>query len=448
MKLQKPQASKFDRNLSLPGALTIGLGTMIGAGIFVLSGPAAGQAGPAVTLSYVIAGLICLPVAMTVAELATAMPQAGGSYHLVTNTIGPFAGTIVGIANWLGLIFAGGFYLIGFAQYLTEYVNIAPWIVIAAVGGLFTLLNVLGAHYTGKLQLAIVSLLLLILSYYIASSWQQMDTALHTPYMPKGFRDVFATVGLIIVSFTGFEKISTTAGEIKKPARNLPIAIIGSVVIATVLYVLILHVSTGVVPYDEFATFNAPLLDTAREFMGNTVGVMAIWAAALLAMASSSNAAITTASRINFAMSRDRVLPGWFDYIHNKFDTPMRSVLLTGLISVGLALIGNIEQLAKISSVMFMASYALISWGLIRIRRKKPAWYKPGFKVPLVPVLPFVSGLTALSVILVMGSVPQIAGIGFASLGVGWYYLWVRKHYRQGGEKSSGFEDNKKEKQK
>lgn len=448
MPITEPKSTKFERNLSLLGALTIGLGTMIGAGLFVLSGPAAGQSGPAVTLSFIIAGLICLPVAMIVAELATAMPQAGGSYHLVTNTIGPFAGTVVGLANWLGLMFAGGFYLIGFAQYLAEFVEVAPWIVVAAVGALFTLLNILGAHYTGKVQMAIVSLLLIILGYYIVSGWPQVDAELHSPYLAEGFGDVFRTVGLIIVSFTGFEKISTTAGEIKKPSRNLPIAIIGSVLIATFLYFLILHVSTGIVPYEEYATFNAPLVDTAREFMGSSAGVMAIWAAALLAMASSSNAAITTASRINFAMGRDRILPAWFDYIHKKFDTPIHSVLLTGLISVGLALTGNIEQLAKISSVMFMVSYALISWGLIRIHRKKPDWYDPGFKVPWVPVLPLIAGLAALSVIIVMDTLPQLAGLGFGLLGVSWYYLWARKHYRSTGEKESGFEEKENRKRK
>ncbi len=441
MASHKQQSTKFERNLSLMGALTIGLGTMIGAGLFVLSGPAAGAAGPAVTVSYIIAGLICLPVAMVVAELATAMPQAGGSYHLVTNTLGPFAGTIVGLANWWGLMFAGGFYLIGFAQYLTEYVDVANWIIVAIVGGLFTLLNILGAHYTGRAQQGIVLVLVLIIGYFIFTGWPQVNSELHQPFFSEGFGNVFATVGLIIVSFTGFEKISTTAGEIKKPTRNLPIAIIGSVVIATVLYFFILHVSTGIVPFEEFALMNAPLVDTAEVFMGNNIGVTVVWSAALLAMASSSNAAITTASRINFAMGRDRVLPSWFDFIHKKFDTPMRSVLVTGLICILVAEVGNIEQLAKISSVMFMVSYALISWGLIKMRRDKPAWYKPGFKVPWVPLLPGIAGLAALSVIAVMDLIPQLAGLGFGLIGIIWYYVWVRKNYLPGGEKESGYEE-------
>lgn len=433
-------SSKFERNLSLMGALTIGLGTMIGAGLFVLSGPAAGDAGPAVTISYIIAGLICLPVAMIVSELATALPQAGGSYHLVTKTLGPFAGTIVGLANWLGLMFAGGFYLIGFAQYLAEYVGIDKWIIVAAVGGLFTLLNVLGAHYTGRVQQVIVAILVSIIGYYVVMGWPEIDSDLHQPFMEEGFGNVFATVGLIIVSFTGFEKISTTAGEIKKPSRNLPIAIIGSVVIATVLYFFILHVSTGIVPYEEFAEMNAPLVDTA-EFFLSRIGVTLVWSAALLAMASSSNAAITTASRINFAMGRDRVLPGFFDMIHKKFDTPVRSVITTGLLCIILAEVGNIEQLAKISSVMFMVSYALISWGLIKMRRDKPKWYKPGFRVPWVPVLPAIAGLASLSIIVVMDLIPQLAGLAFGFIGVVWYYVWVRKNYMPGGKKESGYED-------
>jgi basic amino acid/polyamine antiporter, APA family len=445
MSSEKPQSSRFERNLSLMGALTIGLGTMIGAGLFVLSGPAAGQAGPAVTLSYLLAGLICLPVAMIVSELATAMPQAGGSYHLVTRTLGPLAGTVVGLANWLGLMFAGGFYLIGFAQYLTEYINIDQWIIVAVVGGLFTLLNVLGAHYTGRAQVGIVCILVLILAYYIFTGWPHMSNEHHSPYVAEGFGDIFRTVGLIIVSFTGFEKISTTAGEIKNPTRNLPIAIIGSVVIASILYALILHVSTGIMPYGEFAALNAPLVDTASTFMGSSVGVTAVWVAALLAMASSSNAAITTASRINFAMGRDRVLPGWLDYIHQKFDTPVRSVVITGIVSIGLAEVGNIEQLAKISSVMFMVSYALICGGIIYMRRKKPAWYTPGFKVPWVPVIPIIAAMAALSVIFVMDRIPQLAGLGFLLAGIAWYYVWARKHYRHGGIKQSGFEEEKED---
>jgi basic amino acid/polyamine antiporter, APA family len=445
MSSTKTQKSRFERNLSLMGALTIGLGTMIGAGLFVLSGPAAGQSGPAVTISYLIAGIICLPVAMIVSELATAMPQAGGSYHLVTKTLGPFAGTIVGLANWLGLMFAGGFYLIGFAQYLTEYVGIDKWIIVAAVGALFTLLNILGAHYTGRAQQGIVAVLVLIIAYYIISGWPQIDSDLHRPYFEEEFGNVFATVGLIIVSFTGFEKISTTAGEIKNPSKNLPIAIIGSVIIATILYMFILHVSTGIVPYEEFAAMNAPLVDAAEVFMASSVGVTLIWAAALLAMASSSNAAITTASRINFAMGRDRVLPKWFDYIHKKFDTPMRSVLITGLLCIGLAEVGNIEQLAKISSVMFMVSYALICWGLIRMRHLKPTWYQPEFKVPWVPILPGIAGLAALSIITVMDLIPQIAGVGFIAVGIAWYFIWVKRNYRHGGDKESGFEEEEEE---
>jgi basic amino acid/polyamine antiporter, APA family len=445
MPVTQLQKSKFERNLSLMGALTIGLGTMIGAGLFVLSGPAAGQAGPAVTLSYIIAGLICLPVAMVVSELATAMPQAGGSYHMVTNTLGPFAGTIVGLANWIGLMFAGGFYLIGFAQYLTEYIGIDMWIIVATVGGSFTLLNVLGAHYTGRAQQGIVVVLVLIIGYYIISGWPQMHGDLRRPYFEKGFGNVFTTVGLIIVSFTGFEKISTTAGEIKRPSRNLPLAIIGSVVIATILYMFILHVSTGVVLHEKFAAMNAPLVDTAEIFMSSAIGVTLVWSAALLAMASSSNAAITTASRINFAMGRDRVLPGWFSYIHKKFDTPMRSVIITGLICIGLAEVGNVEQLAKISSVMFMVSYALICWGLIKMRRDKPTWYKPGFRVPWAPVLPGIAGLAALSIIVVMDLIPQLTGIGFAAIGIAWYYVWVRKNYIQGGKDNTRNEDRGEE---
>ncbi|MGC9399796.1 MAG: APC family permease [Anaerolineae bacterium] len=360
------------RELGLTEALAIGLGTMIGAGIFVLSALAARDVGPGAALSYIIAGLICLPTAMNISELATGMPQAGGSHHLISRALGPLAGAVVGPGNWLGLTFATGFYLLGFAEYVAYFLPIPPQITTIVAGALFIWLNYRGAKLSGRVQNIIVIILLLILGLFVVRGLFSIDPALHKPFLPNGWGAVWAGVGLIIVSFTGFEKVSTIAEEIKRPGRNLPLAIIGAVSIATLLYGLVLYVSTGIIPYAEQVTYQAPLVEAANRFM-STIGVVGMSAAALLATASSANAAIFASSRINYAMGRDQILPSWFNEIHPKFLTPYRSVIVTGVGATLLALSGQAEVLAEISSALFMVSYGLLALSVVVMRRSRPA---------------------------------------------------------------------------
>jgi amino acid transporter/nucleotide-binding universal stress UspA family protein len=418
------QSNGLVRELGLSEALAIGLGTMIGAGIFVLSAIAADRAGPAAFLSYIAAGLICLPTAMAVSELATGMPQAGGSYHLISRSLGPIAGAIVGPGNWLGLVFATGFYLIGFAEYVAYFVSLPRWATALVAGLFFVFLNYRGAKLSGRVQNIIVVLLVLILALFVVRGLFNIDPALHRPFVPYGWGPVLANVGLIIVSFTGFEKISTIAEEIKRPERNLPRAIVGSVIVATVLYAAILYVATGILPYDEIAGFQAPLVEAANRFM-SIVGIVGMSLGALLATASSANAAIMASSRINFAMGRDRILPGWFNDIHPRYLTPHRSVLVTG---------GQAAVLAEISSALFMVSYALLALGLVVMHRAKPAWYRPAYRMPLYPVLPAVGGLLALAVIGTMNHVSQLAGLGLVALSLAWYAVWGRRRTPVEGE--------------
>jgi amino acid transporter/nucleotide-binding universal stress UspA family protein len=421
------------RELGLAEALAIGLGTMIGAGIFVLSAIAAQRAGPAAALSYVLAGLICLPTAMTVSELATGMPKAGGSYHLISRALGPAAGAVVGPGNWLGLIFATGFYLIGFAQYVAYFVPLPTWATALGAGLFFVLLNYRGTKLSGQVQIIIVVLLVLILFLFVGRGLFNIDSRLHKPFMPYGWGAIIANVGLIIVSFTGFEKISTIAEEIKRPERNLPLAIVGSVITATLLYAAILYVATGILSYQVIADFQAPLVEAANRFM-SAVGIVGMSLAALLATASSANAAIMASSRINFAMGRDRILPGWFNAIHSRYLTPYRSVLVTGGLATLLALSGQAAILAEISSALFMVSYALLSLSLIVMRRTQPVWYRPAYRVPLYPWLPLIGGVLALAVIGTMAPASQIAGVAMVGLSLGWYVIWGRRRTPVEGE--------------
>jgi amino acid transporter len=421
------------RELGLKEGIAIGLGTMVGAGIFVLSALAAERAGPASAISYVIAGVICLLVALVISELATGMPRAGGSYTFITQALGPLAGSIVGPGNWLGLTFASGFYLLACGEYLAMIVPVPPWAASVVVGLLFTWLNYRGAKLTGSVQNVVVVVLLVILAAFVGVGLFNIDASLYQPFTPQGWGAVIGTIGLIIVSFTGFEKISTVSEEMKRPERNLPLSIVGSVVIATILYALILLVLTGIFPRAGIAQREAPLVEAAGHIAG-PVGTVMMLTAAILATLSSANAAIMASSRINYGMGRDGVLPDWFNYIHPRYNTPSHAILVTGGLGILLSLTGRAEALAEISSALFMVSYAMLCLSVVVMRSSRPRWYRPAFRAPLYPLLPVVAGLLCLAVIFTMAPESRAAGSGLVMASLVWYFVWVRRQARVTGE--------------
>ena len=429
---QKEEGSLI-RELGLTQALAIGLGTMLGAGIFVLSAIAVEDAGPSAVFSYLIAGTICFLIALVISELATGMPKAGGSYTFITNALGPLPGSIVGPGNWLGLAFATGFYLLAFGEYLSLIIPIPPQVGSVVIGVLFIYLNYRGAKLTGSVQNIIVIFLVVILLLFVGVGFFNIDTANYQNLAPNGWGAMIGAVGLIIVSYTGFEKISTISGELKKPDRNLPLAITGSVVLATVFYALIVFVLAGTFSYQGISQREAPLVNAARVFAGQP-GYFTMLGAGLLATLSSANAAIMASSRIGYGMGRDLVLPGWFGEVHEEFKTPGNAIIATGVLGILLSLSGRAEALAEISSTLFMVSYALLAFSVIIMRSSRPSWYQPAFRTPLFPLIPLTAGLLSLSVIATMSPASRSAGLALAAGGVVWFFVWVRKKARVGGE--------------
>ncbi|MBN2002859.1 MAG: amino acid permease [Anaerolineae bacterium] len=338
----------------------------------------------------------------------------------------------MGPGNWLGLTFATGFYLLGFAEYVAYFLPIPSQVTVILAGALFIWLNYRGAKLSGSVQNFIVIILVLILGLFVIRGLFSIDPELHKPFLPHGWSAVVECVGLIIVSFTGFEKVSTIAEEIKQPGRNLPLAIIGAVCIATLLYSFVLYVSTGIVAYAEQVTYQAPLVEAANRFM-STAGIIGMSIAALLATASSANAAILASSRINYAMGRDCIMPDWFNAIHPKFLTPYRSVVVTGIGAVLLALSGQAEVLTEVSSALFMVSYALLAISVLVMRQSHPTWYKPSFRVPLYPIVPVLGGVLAIAVIFTMKPMSQLAGAGLVVVSLMWYAVWVRHKAKVAG---------------
>lgn len=435
------------KDLGLVSAMTIGIGTMIGAGIFVLPGEAAREAGPIVVLSFVIGGLIAIVNALSVSELGTAMPKAGGAYYWINRALGPSFGSIAGMGDWMGLAFASAFYCIGFGQYLATLAPMPSILFLndAQVGALiagavFVGVNYIGAKETGGIQTVIVTILLAILTVFAIAGWFSFDYGVLTGsggLTPLGTDALLPGTALVFVSFLGYAKIATVAEELKNPGRNLPIAVVGSVTIVTVIYAILVTVMLGVVPWPEL-DLEAPVADAARvAFPGGIAGAAAtvMTLGALLATASSANASILSSARINFAMGRDKIVTNALNEIHPKFSTPYRSILVTGLIIVVfIAALGqDIEILAKAASVLHLVVYALTNVALIVFRRADLPEYDPDFTVPLYPITPILGTVLSLGLITFMAPA-EIALAGVFVVGaVAWYFLYARKHTEHQG---------------
>ncbi|QLG28818.1 amino acid permease [Halorarum halophilum] len=426
---------ELERTIGLVGGLAIGIGTMIGAGIFVFPGLAASNAGPAAALSFAIGGVIALLVALPTSELATAMPRSGGGYYFISRGMGTAYGAIVGLGLWLGLVFASAFYLVGLGHYATAVfaeVGIAlSFDPVIAIGLLFgaglTALSIGGTENTAKLQNGVVGILLVVLTAFL--SYGVLDAvgvfgegAVPETFFSQGYFPVLTTAALVFTSYLGFAQVATVAGEIKQPSRNLPLAMVGSVLVVTAFYVVTIFVATSAFGADRLGTFGeTAMVEVAREFLG-LPGAVAILVAGLLATFSSANASILSASRAVYALSRDALLPRRASEINLRYGTPHVALLAAGGPILVLVATGQVELLAEVASFLHLIMYGLICVAMIVLRRRDPDWYDPSYRMPGYPALPAVGALASFGLIAFMQ--PASIAIGVAVMVVS--YLWYR----------------------
>ncbi|MFD1685411.1 APC family permease [Halobellus litoreus] len=439
--------TQLERTLGLTEALMIGVGTMVGAGIFVLPGAAAALAGPASAAAFAVAGGIAMLTALSASELATAMPASGGPYHFINRGLGPLFGSIAGLGNWLGLAFATAFYAVGFGNYVSPLVaglnlnlGVAAAVPLsgAQIGGLvaaivFIAVNYLSTDGTGDLQNVIVIVLLAILGVFMALGATQVRFAELTPFFPQttGPGAILPTTALVFVSYLGFAQVATVAGEIKQPGTNLPRAMVGSVLLVTVIYAVSMLVLLGVVPLDRIAGEGTAIAIGARAvfdgFGIGLVGVGLLTFGGLLATASSANASVLSASRINYAMGRDGLMDERLSAIHSRFNTPYRSIALTGALIVVFIIAGKVNALAKAGSVLHLLVYGLLNVSLIAMRETEAMGYDPGFEAPGYPVVPVLGALLSFGLIGFMDLQQILLAGALVVGGVVWYVVYVRK---------------------
>ncbi len=428
------QTTRLARDLGFWAALSIGVGTMIGAGIFVLPGIVAAKAGPAVLLSFLICGIISVLIALSMTELATGMPYAGGGYLFIVRAFGPLMGSMMGWCLWLSLIFASAFYMIGFGHYMSDFLGAPPMWVALCMTLLLVALNFIGAREAGGAQTVIVVCLLFFLGLFIVRAVFSLNLSNLSPFVPPefGFSGVLLTLPILFITFMGFAEIAAVSEEIRNPSRNLPRALVGSVIVVTVLYCFVVFCLLALRAY------NAPdmaqetvLMEVARELMGSG-GYAIILLGGILATVSSANASIMAASRISFAMGRDHLMPDWFNLIHSRFRTPYRSILITGgLTMIILAVMGkHLELLAEVAGFLSLILYALITIATMVMRQAKLDWYRPTFKTPGFPMVPLLGFLGCLFVIVNTSRLTLVIGYIILGGSFAWYMIFLRKETR------------------
>ncbi len=434
-------SEELERDLGLPSVVAISMGAMIGSGIFILPGLAMAEAGPSVILAFIIAAVLVLPAAVSIAELGTAMPEAGGDYIFIERGIGPSAGTIAGLGTWLMLMFKGALALFGGMFYLEPVLSSfgvtmteTELRVLAVLIGAFLIsVNVVGVKQTGGLQKILVLIMLFILGGFVALTGGSVNTTLYggsvDGFFSEGTAGLFAATATVLISYGGVTKVAAVAEEIENPGRNLPLGLLLSLALTTALYALIVAIIVGVVEPEMLLTDeweNIPVVAVVEVVGLGFLMVVAIVIAAMFALISTANAGILTASRYPFALSRDNLLPEVFATVSSRFRTPTTAILTTGGAMLFIIIALPVEDIAKTAGAFQIVVYILVCLSLMAFRRRDPEWYDPGFRSPLYPWMQIFGVFSGIFILTQMDPLPQIGGVGIAVVGGLWYYFYGR----------------------
>jgi amino acid transporter/mannitol/fructose-specific phosphotransferase system IIA component (Ntr-type) len=419
------KSKRLTKELKLFDVYAIAAGTTLSAGFFLLPGLAAKQAGAAVVLAYMIAVIPLVPAMFSIIELATAMPRAGGVYYFLDRSLGPLVGTIGGIGTWLALVLKVSFALIGMGAYIELFLPDLPIIPVAVtIAVLLSILNFFGAKKTGRLQVLLVVGLLGILAAFLAGGLPKIQGFRFQGLFDAGFANILSTAGLIYISYVGVTNVASLSEEVKNPERNLPLGVILALGTAVLIYGLGTAVMVGVVPMDRLAGDLTPVATAAESFFGE-IGVGMLSIAALLAFISVANAGTLSASRYPLAMSRDHILPQFFQRLSTR-GTPHYSILVTGAVVVTILVTLDPTGIAKLASAFQLLLFAFVCFAVIIMRESRIESYDPGYHSPLYPWMQIVGILTSLILIFEMGWLPISFSLGLIALGTAWYWFYAR----------------------
>lgn len=418
------------KELTLLHIFCIASGAMISSGLFILPGLAFAKAGPAVILSYFLAGIFCIPTVLSIAELSTAMPRAGGDYFFIMRGFGPLLGTIAGFSTWFSLSLKAAFALIGVGAYLSVISHFSTTTVALVFCLVFILLNLIGVKEAGKAQVFFVIGLLGTLMAYIILAINNIDIKHFSPFFTKGITSLFSTASFVFISYAGLIKVAALAEETKNPGKNIPLGLILSLTVVSIFYALTIFVTIGVMDSGALAVTLTPISDGASVVGGRFLKAI-VSIGALLAFITTANAGIMSASRYPLSMSRDNLLPHIFQRISSKFKAPYISILATGLFMVVSILFLKLELLVKVASTMLILLYIFGNLTVILFRESRILSYKPKFYSPAYPYMQIFGILGGIFLLVEMGSFILFLTAIFIILGLIWYKIYAQKRATQ-----------------
>ena len=416
---------RLAKELSLIHVFSIAAGAMISSGLFILPGLAHARAGPAVVVSYFLAGLLAMGGLLSIIELTTAMPKAGADYFYISRAMGPAMGTAAGILSWFSLSLKSAFALVGAAVLLASVLPVNRYVIGVGLGLVFITINLVGVREAARFQVVLVLGLLVLMLFFIVRGLPRVQVMHFEPFAPRGLRSVFATTGFVFVSYGGLLKVASVAGEIKKPGRLVPLGMVMALSLVTILYTLMIAVVSGVLGAEQLDHSLTPISDAAAVFLG-PAGKVAMGIAALFAFLTTANAGIMTASRYVFALGRDQLLPEPLSRVAAKSQTPYIAILITGVL-VLLAIFVHLEFLVEAASTVFVLGYILASLSVIILRESGLQNYRPSFRTPLYPWVQLVTIIGFAFVVLEMGESAFLITVGLIVAGFAVYWFYGRR---------------------
>jgi basic amino acid/polyamine antiporter, APA family len=441
----------LSRSVGTLDLTALGLGAIIGTGIFVIIGEAIGDSGPAIILSFLLAGVTCVFSALSYAELASTIPVSGSAYTYAYATMGELLAWIIGWDLILEYGVSVAAVAVGWGGYLQNLldsvfgislpdaiaqppgdggtINLPAVLLVLAI----TALLVAGVRESARANTVMVILKLAILVFFIVVGVTAFNGDNFSPFAPHGTSGVVDAAALIFFAYIGFDAVSTSGEESRRPARDLPIAIVGSLVIATVLYILVAIVATGLAPADKLADSEAPLTEAMQAGgFGWSANLLSI--GALIAITSVVLTILYGQTRITFAMCRDGLLPRSLGTL-NRRKTPARITLLFGLLVAALSAVVPLSEIAKLVNIGTLFAFLIVNIGIIVLRRTQPDLER-GFRVPFVPIFPLIGAALCIYLMTRLELVTWERFIAWLLAGLVIYFVYSRRHslLRRGDE--------------
>ncbi len=406
------------RDIGLWSATAIGVGAIIGAGIFVVTGVAAGAAGPAIIVSMIITGIVAAFTALSFSELSAVLPREGGAYIFARELISPYVGFIAGWMWIFSNIFTGAAVSLGFAHYFGAVSPQLPTKFVAvAISLVFISLNYIGVRHSATLNNVLVSVKIAILIFFVALGVGYLNISHFTPFAPNGFSGVLEGSSLIFFAYAGFARIAIMAEEVKDPRHTIPRSLVLSLGISMVIYLLVSFVGIGLVGYVGLSRTGSPLAE-AIHVTGSHYAVLLVSLGALVATASVLLTTILGVSRVTFAMARENDLPGLLSKIHSKYKTPYVAIWISGTLMIVAAVFADLNQVIAVSNFASLLYYSIANVAALRLDRKVRRYHT------LVPAVGLLSCLSLLVFLKLDAWLVGVIGLGLGTV----YYRRIHRH--------------------